>query len=108
MCASLSFSKLSATNSMQIEPLFIKISKKYIILTVGGIHGISNFKSRASPLCVQKHCFLGSIISFFFCDLNFKTPASIFKRAGQFVSDLDQHSKDTFSCDHVQLSIPSV
>ena len=34
---------------MQIRPLLMKKIKEIHILTVGGVPGISNFKSRASP-----------------------------------------------------------
>ena len=36
---------------MQIRPLLMKKIKEILILTVGGVPGISHFKSRASPPC---------------------------------------------------------
>ena len=50
---------------MQIPPLLMKKIKEIHILTVGGVPGISNFKSHASRPCSKCHVFEGFFTSFF-------------------------------------------
>ena len=49
------FFKLSAKKPMQIRPLLMKTIKEIHNLTIGGVPGVSIFKSRASPPLFRIH-----------------------------------------------------